>query len=270
MNDSQSKIVREALARLDIHQQWENAYRTAKNEEFFEQAFDYITFFLNAPKNSTILDVGCGICTHSIRLANRGFLVLAVDFSGDVLKMAEANVQNSGLQDKIKLQREDVLSLRFEDEMFDYTLCWGVLMHIPDIEKAISELSRVLKPGGTLIISEGNMYSLQSIILRNLKRLLGKEKADVKKTPAGLEYWNLTSVGKLLTRQSNIRWLIARFKNNGFIVKKHLPGQLTELYTRVSSQLLKNLIHSFNNLWFNYVRIPQPAFGNIIIFQKEK
>jgi len=58
------------------------------------------------------------------------------------------------------------------------------------------------------------MYSLQSIMLGNLKRFLGKEKAGVKKTPAGVEYWGVSYVSTLLTRQANLRWLIERFKSN--------------------------------------------------------
>ena len=146
-------------------------------------------------------------------------------------------------------------------------------MHIPDLEKAISELARVLKKGGTAVISEINMFSLQSIIklivLRNLRGLLGGKNSSCKKTAAGLEYWKLTSAGNLLSREANIRWLMGRFKNNGLTVKKRISGQFTELYVKVSPRLLKNLIHGFNNLWFKYVRIPYLAFGNIIILRKQ-
>ena len=193
MSISKSKVVEKTLNKPDIHQQWEDSYRNEENEEFYEQAFDYITSVLSPQKNSTFLDVGCGIGAHSIRLAKRGFSVLAVDFSEYVLKKAELNLQNSGLIDNIQLQHENILSLSFADRTFDYILCWGVLMHIPDIEKAISELDRVLKKDGILVISEGNMFSIESIILRNLNLLLGRERATVKKTEAGLEYWSFTS-----------------------------------------------------------------------------
>lgn len=265
----ESKSVEKTLERPDIHRQWKNSYRTEENEKFYEYAFDYIVSCLSPRKDSIFLDAGCGTCNHSIRLARRGFSVVAADFSESALKMAELNLQSFNMQDKIKLKRENLLSLSFADETFDYILCWGVLMHIPDIEKAISELSRVLKKGGVLIISEGNMSSLQSIVLRNLKALLGKEKSVVRRTGAGLEYWTTTSAGDLLTRQTNMPWLKKRFQNTGFVVKKHVSGQFTELYTRVSSKLLVGLIHGFNNLWFKYIKIPVFSFGNILILQKK-
>lgn len=270
MNETKSKLVEQCLAKLDIHQEWKSTYLTAQNDKFFEQAFDYIARVLNAPKNSTILDVGCGTCAHSIRLANRGFLVQAVDFSESVLKEAEAEVKTNGLEIKISIQCEDILSLPFEDEAFRYILCWGVLMHIPDLEKATAELTRVLKPGGMLVIGENNMYSLESIILPILKRFLRKEKANVMKTPAGMEYWKNASAGALLYREANIQWLIDKFESKRFTVKKHVARQFTELYVKVPSPLLRTLIHGFNNFWFKYVKIPHFAFGNIVILQKEK
>ena len=270
MKDSNSKLVEQSLSKPDIHRQWEEAYRNEKNEMFYEQAFDYITRYLNNSKNSTVLDAGCGICAHTIRLANRGIFVQAIDFSESVLKEAAAEVNARGLENRINIKRENILDLSYENRSFNNILCWGVLMHIPDLEKAISELTRVLKSGGTLVISESNMYSLQSIIVRNMRRFLGKRKIDVKKTPAGVEYWGITPVGVLMVRETNIQWLIEKFKKNRFTVIKHVAGQFTELYTRVSSQPLENLIHGFNNFWFRYVKIPHLAFGNIIILRKEE
>ena len=268
VSNSKSKIVESALQAEDIHLGWENSYYTEDNERFYEESFDYIIRILSVPNGAMFLDVGSGSCAHSIRLAKRGFYVLATDFSNSILKKAEQQILSFHLQDKIKLQREDILSLPFEDQTFDYILCWGVLMHIPDIEIAISELVRVLKKGGKLIISEGNMTSLQSIVLRFLKQILRKEQANVVKSAAGIEYWTQNSNGILLTRQANIQWLIQTFKNNGLTLKVHVSGQLTELYTRFSSRLIRNLIHRVNHIWFKFIKNPYFAFGNIIILEK--
>lgn len=271
LNGSSSKVVERCLAKPDLHKIWDRSYYTAENEKFFEQAFAYITRVLNAPKNATFLDAGCGSCVHSIRLANRGFLVQAVDFSESVIKKAQRNVKAKGLEGRIKIQREDLCALSFENDSFNYVLCWGVLMHIPDLVGAMSELTRVLKPGGMLVVSESNMYSLQAVIRRRLKRYLGKEKEELNKTPAGLEYWwTISNTGTLLTRHTNIRWLIKIFRNKGLTVKKRLACQFTDAYTKVSWRELRNLIHVFNELWFRYLRIPCFALGNIVILEKKK
>lgn len=268
MKNAESKNLADTLGNRGVHQQWEDAYRTPENEEFYEEAFDYIVGVLNAPKDSTVLDVGCGVGAHSIRLARRGFFVVGADFSETVLMWAEENVRKSGMEERIRLKHEDILAFTFGDERFDYVLCWGILMHVHDIEKAISELARIMRPGGRLVISEGNMHSLQSIILRTLKNLFGEERATVKKTPAGLEYWTITSAGKLLTREADISWLVKTFEQNGFTVKTQVAGQFTELYTRMPFVRLRKPIHLFNNIWFRHVRLPRYSFGTMIILQK--
>lgn len=268
MQPSASDEVEKTLQSPEIHQQWEDSYRLSENNHYYEQAFDFIVGNINAPQNSTFLDVGCGRCAHSIRLAKRGFSVVAVDFSESVLKTAAQNLSNSGMAEKITLQRENILSLSFPDRAFEYILCWGVLMHIPDIEKAISELDRVLKNDGILVICENNMNSLQAIIRRVYRLIIRKREPVMNMTSAGIEYWSLTSAGRLLARHANIAWLKKQFTQRGYTVTKHVSGQFTEFYMNVSSHSLRNLIYGINHLCFNYINIPYIAFGNILIMQK--
>lgn len=264
-----SKKVQSTLAKSDVHEGWEANYRTLENEPFFELAFDYLANVLNAPPNSTILDAGCGSCNHSIHLAKRGFYCTAVDFSEKILKKARWNVEKRGLKTRITIKREDITSLSFKDEIFDYILCWGVLMRIPDLEKAISELSRVLKPDGAIIISEGNMYSIQSLALRKIiNPLLRRKGPIVEYTFAGMEYWINTTAGPLLVRQSNVGHLISLLEKNGLVARRCVAGQFTELYTMISNRTLRRVVHAWNNMWFKHIKHPYPAFGNIIIADK--
>lgn len=269
MSVSESKDVEITLQRPGVHQQWEDSFRTAENERFYETAFDYLTQILNAPQGTTILDVGCGPAAHSVRLAKRGYSVIATDFSDTILKEAKLYVQANGQLGNINLHRENLLSLSFPDNSFNYILCWGVLMHIPDVEQAISELTRVLKKGGILIISEGNMHSLQSMIFKNIRLLFDIGNMDIKMVPTGLECWKKTNSGKFLTRQANIKWLTKKLKSNGFKVDKHVSGQFTELYRKCSSPLLKKFIHGFNYFWFQYIKVPYLSYGNILILKKQ-
>jgi ubiquinone/menaquinone biosynthesis C-methylase UbiE len=267
-HDFRSKQVESLLNKAAIHQQWSDHYRNSENDAFTDQVFARITKVLNAPAQSIVLDAGCGSCSHSIRLANRGFLVHSVDFSEPVLAQARLNVSENQLTEQIAIHRANLRSLPFKDLAFRYVLCWGVLMHIPDLTKAISELSRVLGAGGTLIISDNNMYSLQGMIRFALKRLLRIGRAVVNKTPAGIEYWYNDSDDTLLTRQTNIRWLIHQLEAKGFVIRAHFAGQFTDLYTSVSSPVMRTLIQSFNHFWFKYIKTPYLATGNILIAQK--
>ena len=268
--DMKSKEVEQYLTKPAIHRQWENAYRTAPNEKFFDEAFDYIERVLKAPEGATFVDAGCGACAHSIRLAKRGFVVHAVDCSEGVLAVARANVSASGLSSRIKILPGNLLALPFEDRSVDYVLCWGVLMHVPEVGKAVSELSRVLRHGGMCVVSESNMRSLQAVVLSHARRLLGREKADVRRRAAGIEYWVRRSDGALVTRETNMPWLIERFREHGLILKRRVAGQFTEAYTRVSSPFLAKLIHHVNGLYFRRVGMSHFSFGNILILEKER
>jgi ubiquinone/menaquinone biosynthesis C-methylase UbiE len=263
-----SEEVERYLTTPTIHRQWERAYRTAENETFFNEAFDYIERVVNAPKGAAFVDVGCGVCSHSIRLAKRGFLVHAMDCSESVLVVARTNVNASSLSSRIKILAGNVLALPFEDGSLDYVLCWGVLMHVAEIDKAVSELSRVLRDGGRCVVSESNMRSLQAVILRHARRLLRREKADVRRLAPGVEHWVRSPEGTLVTRETDMAWLIGRFKENGLILKRRVAGQFTEAYTRASSPLLVKLIHRINGIYFHHVRLPHFSFGNILILEK--
>ena len=269
MNLNNTETVEKTLEAPSVHEHWKKEYRTQENERFYELAFDQIVKEFQFADNMTVLDAGCGTCAHSIRLAKRGASVLATDFSQSVLDMALKNLIENGVEEKVQLQKEDMLSLSFRSDSSDRIVCWGVLMHIPDIKTAISELSRVLAHDGILVLSEGNRYSLDSRIMRVLRRAFGRETATLKKTAAGNEFWETSPTGALMTRQADIQWIIKEFQMHGVSLKKHLPGQFTEMYTRIHWAPLNSMIHWFNRFWFDKVEKPFMSFGNILIFEKK-
>lgn len=268
MMDVKSAATGDAHADSSIHQKWVANYRTEEMQVFYDMAFDRLVKLLNAPSGSMILDAGCGSCAKSVLLAAKGFRVTAVDYSAKALALAAETVRAQGFGDRITLEQENLLRLSFPDSSFQYVLCWGVLMHIPDFRQALSELARTVKPGGMLVLSEGNMYSLQAVILRRLKAFLGRERAEVTRVAGGIEYVEKTSQGTLLTRQNDITWLIAECERLGLSLKARECGQFTELYVAVPWAFAKRLIHAFNTFWFRYVRLAKPAYGNFLVFEK--
>jgi ubiquinone/menaquinone biosynthesis C-methylase UbiE len=266
---SDSKITKETLQELDVHDSWASGYRTPENDRFFDEAFDLIKRQLQPNASDKLLEVGCGSCTKTVRLAKRGFNVVATDFSQSILDIGEKNVAQQSLSDHVTFQQEDVLNLSFADSSFDYILCWGVLMHIPDVATAIKELARVTKPGGIIVVSEGNVRSLQAVGLRLVKKLLGKERAIIKRMPQGYEYWEKTNAGELMTRQANMPWLVKEFENRGCKLERRIAGQLSELYSKTKNPIARKIIHWINGVWFKYLPLPGPAFANILFFRKK-
>lgn len=263
-----SAATKSTLSHALVHESWSSGFRTSANDKFFARAFERILSIVGASSGDKFLDAGCGSATKTLILARFGMQVTSIDFSDYILDKARIAVSQAGLSDRVEFLQEDLLSLRFEDGRFPNVLCWGVVMHIPDFGRALDELARVTKSGGYVIMSEGNMHSLQALLLRGLKRLLGRERAEIVSGNIGLEFWEETDSGRLMTRQTDISALIKEMERRGMHLEKRFAGQFTELYTVIKNPVLQKMIHLLNALWFSLVRTGRLAYGNILIFRK--
>jgi ubiquinone/menaquinone biosynthesis C-methylase UbiE len=256
------------MANTDIHDKWVSTYRSVEAQGFYEMAFDRVVAALEAPRDSVVLDAGCGSCAKSVLLAARGLHVVAVDFSESALSLAAETVALHGFSDRITLRQEDLTALTFADGQFRYVVCWGVLMHVPDLPKAIAELARVLAPGGRLVVSVANMHSLQAVGIRTARMILGRRHSHIVRTAAGLESHEQTTAGNLLTRENDMTWLITEAARHGLRLQSRTAGQFTELYAVAPWAPIRRAIHRLNRAWFRHVRLAGPAFANLLIFQK--
>jgi SAM-dependent methyltransferase len=110
-----------------------------------------------------LLDLGCGTGRHSFEALKRGADVIALDLNEEDLRHAGhwmAAIHEAGESaDAGHLVRADALRLPFADAAFDKVIASEVLEHIPEDRRAITELGRVLKPGGRLAISVPRWFS---------------------------------------------------------------------------------------------------------------
>lgn len=106
-----------------------------------------------------LLEIGCGIGVDSIQLAKAGFDVTAVDLTENALEVARQFAQQRDVTIDFRLGNAEALD--FADDTFDAVYSFGVLHHTPDIEKAISEVRRVLRPGGKAYIM---LYHRDSLV----------------------------------------------------------------------------------------------------------
>ncbi|MDN3637426.1 class I SAM-dependent methyltransferase [Simiduia curdlanivorans] len=104
-----------------------------------------------------LLDLGCGEGRHAINAYIAGNIdVFAVDLNPSDLAIAQQRQQPFAEKSNAKsfhLQCADALKLPFPDHCFDKIICSEVLEHLPDYQGALTEIQRILKPGGTLAIS---------------------------------------------------------------------------------------------------------------------
>jgi ubiquinone/menaquinone biosynthesis C-methylase UbiE len=108
-----------------------------------------------------LLDVGCGTGHHLARLRQRGFDVVGVDGSAEMLAHARAN--NPG----VELERADVEEIPFPDGSFDFVLCIEVLRYLPQSSRCIKEMARLLKPGGVCLATATPVLNLNGYWLVN-------------------------------------------------------------------------------------------------------
>jgi len=104
-------------------------------------------------RGRTVLDAGCGTGIFSIIFANKGAAkVMGIDISPGSLMTAESLRKKFNLQN-VEFQKQDMLELPFGDETFDIIWAWGTVHHTTAPFKAISELVRVLKRGGSFLLA---------------------------------------------------------------------------------------------------------------------
>jgi SAM-dependent methyltransferase len=97
-----------------------------------------------------VLEIGCGMGTDGAQFAKAGADYTGVDLTDAAIDLARKRFELSGLKGEFRVA--DAENLDFADESFDLVYSHGVLHHTPDIQAAINEIHRVLKPGGRAIV----------------------------------------------------------------------------------------------------------------------
>jgi SAM-dependent methyltransferase len=95
-----------------------------------------------------ILEAGSGAGRFTEVLLSTGADVFSFDYSQAV----EANYLNNGVQSNLHLFQGDIFKIPLSEASFDKVVCFGVIQHTPDPDKAFMSLAKFVKPGGELVI----------------------------------------------------------------------------------------------------------------------
>ncbi len=205
--------LKKTYERTDIHDEWESLYRgNPLLDRINDRQMDRIIGALRVPAGATVLDAGCGIGDHTLRIARRGYRCVGVDISGYILAQARRRVAREGLEGRVQLLRLALEDLPFPPDSFDAIHCRGVLMHVPDWQRALSNLCRVLKPGGRIAILEDNDRSLHAALVLAARGLpWRRSKSELVRSPDGLQFWSSENGAPFVYRIASIdaleRWL---------------------------------------------------------------
>ncbi|MBY7007111.1 methyltransferase domain-containing protein [Clostridium botulinum] len=116
---------------------------------------------MNLIKCSKILELGCGV--GKLWIKNQDFIdenseIILSDFSPNMLKCAKNNLEN--LDCKFKYKKINAEDIPYDDESFDVVIAEHMLYFVTDIEKALSEIKRVLKPNGIFYVTTNSCNSM--------------------------------------------------------------------------------------------------------------
>lgn len=250
----------------EIHARWTSVYRNEDTDRLYSEGItSLVRHFPPTPR--PVLDLGCGTCAHSIRLARAGFRVLACDLSEAVLEAGRRNVAAQGLQDQVDVRREDVRRLSFPDASFDKVMCWGVLMHVPELDEALDEVTRVLEQGGVLAITEVNARSLEATAERWARRAL-RTTIQPRRVPGAIEYEAVVDGTTLLSRQVVVERFIENVQRRGLRLRERRGLEFTQAYRHLASARGRKRVHAWNRWWYRHAGYPQAFFTNLFVFEK--
>jgi SAM-dependent methyltransferase len=137
-----------------------HGYHARENERLQDQAgtlVDLLHADTAYPDGSTVLEAGCGIGAQTVTLARRspGAHFTAIDVSAASLAEAGRRAEQAGLAN-VAFAQADIFDLPFGPASFDHVFVCFVLEHLPRPAEALAALHRLLRPGGTMTVIEGD------------------------------------------------------------------------------------------------------------------
>lgn len=144
-------------------------YGRSKIDRMVHELFDSL------PKGAKFLDVGCGTGEHLKSAASRGLKAYGVEPAPAMREVARRNVPGAVVEDGVATK------LPFPDAQFDAVIMIEVLryLHPTDVEKALAEARRVLRPGGTLLVTLVNRFALDGFyVFQRARELLIRDRIN--------------------------------------------------------------------------------------------
>lgn len=248
--------------------QWDEDYYHPIALKLYDWAIADMLQKMEVEAGSTVLDAGCGPGVHSIRVAKAGHYVCAIDISSTMLNRARQQAESENLADKIEFYQKDLTKLDFPDNSFRYVFSWGVIIHIPDAEKALDELARIVKPGGKLALYITNKTAIDHKIEAAARFALRKPLKDLSHLQLGDGIWYDMSDEKLWVWRFDTQAIAQHLMSRGLNLKYCCVGELSEIQRRLGG-IPRNILLHLNNLAYRLKLPAHMAAAQLLIFEKK-
>jgi len=151
-------------------------FEQKRNFRYSLQDYMHDVFHFSDFAGKLVLEIGCGAGIDSAEFARSGAEVISTDLTQSGVELTSGLLKENGLPALVI--RCDATSLPFKSETFDCVYSFGVLHHFPEIDVALTEIHRVLKPGGQVMAMlyhrDSLLYAYSIIYWRGVKEgLLG-------------------------------------------------------------------------------------------------
>ena len=110
-----------------------------------------------------VLDLCCGTGSYLIPILDQVSTAVGLDFSSTMLEGLRENLGNS-VPDSLRIVQEDAREISLDDSSIDLVFSFTSLYHVPDVDRVIAHVARVLRPKGVAILEFGNLYSLNTSV----------------------------------------------------------------------------------------------------------
>lgn len=143
-----------------MNETYVHGYDSHANARLYDQArtlVDLLHSDTSYPPGSVVLEAGCGVGAQTVTLARKspGARFMSVDISADSIAEATRRTDAAGLTN-VQFRQANLLALPFDAESFDHVFVCFVLEHLSRPVEALTILMRLLKPGGTVTVIEGD------------------------------------------------------------------------------------------------------------------
>jgi SAM-dependent methyltransferase len=119
---------------------------------------------LAIPRGEKVLEIGCGAGRCTVAMAQRGYVVHALDSVPGMVKSTQERTTQAGVSSSVSIGLGDAHHLAFSDRSFALVLAVGVIPYLHFPQKALGEMARVLRPGGFLLVTSGNRWRLNNVL----------------------------------------------------------------------------------------------------------